>query len=434
MKDLLDNIKTKKAKIGVIGLGYVGLPLVSNFLKNGFEVIGIDVDDAKIKSLQSGESYIAHIDSSFIKDSIGNNLKVSSDISSVSKLDIIILCLPTPLNKNKEPDMSFVFNTIDELIPYLRSGQALSLESTTYPGTTSEDIFGMLQEKGLVAGEDINLIYSPEREDPGNAKFNTATIPKIVSGHTESCLRIAEALYSSIVDTIVPVSSTQTAELTKLLENIYRAVNIGLVNEMKIVSEKLGIDIYEVIDAASTKPFGFTPYYPGPGIGGHCIPIDPFYLTWKAKQHGVHTKFIELAGEINNSMPLRVLQKVEEVLLGKNLDISSSKILLLGMAYKKDLDDMRESPSISILQLLEDKGAEVNYSDPFIPVFPDTRKYEFNRGSLEINAQTLQDQDLVILCTDHTQFDYEFIRKESTEIIDTRGVYRGQLQANIHRA
>ena len=434
MKSLLDNIKTKKAKIGVIGLGYVGLPLVSNFLKNGFEVIGIDVDHAKIKSLKSGKSYIAHIDSSFIKDSIDNNLKVSSDISSVSKLDIIILCLPTPLNKNKEPDMSFVFNTINELIPYLRRGQALSLESTTYPGTTSEDVFGMLQEKGLVAGKDINLIYSPEREDPGNAKFNTATIPKIVSGHTESCLRIGEALYSSIVDTVVPVSSTQTAELTKLLENIYRAVNIGLVNEMKIVSEKLGIDIYEVIDAASTKPFGFTPYYPGPGIGGHCIPIDPFYLTWKAKQHGVHTKFIELAGEINNSMPLRALQKVEEVLLGKNLEISSSKILLLGMAYKKDVDDMRESPSISILQLLEDKGAEVNYSDPFIPVFPDTRKYEFNRGSLEINAQTLQDQDLVILCTDHTQFDYEFIRKESTEIIDTRGVYRGQLQANIHRA
>ena len=434
MKNLQQNITSKDAKIGIIGLGYVGLPLVASFLKQGFNVIGIDIDKHKIDQLLKGNSYISHIGPSFLAEHVGKSLKVSTDISIIQEVDVIILCLPTPLKTNKEPDMSYVFNTIDRAIPFLREGQALSLESTTYPGTTSEDIYKKLKINGFIPGENFSLIYSPEREDPGNENFNTQTIPKIVSGHTKSCLVIGKAIYSQIVDKVISVSSTQTAELTKLLENIHRAVNIGLVNEMKIVAEELGIDIYEVIDAASTKPFGFTPYYPGPGIGGHCIPIDPFYLTWKAKQYGVHTKFIELAGEINSHMPYRVVERALMILKNKSIDLKKAKILILGIAYKKDVDDIRESPSLIIMDLLEEKGPTVDYSDPFIASFPNTRKYNFERDSIEINKQNLQKYDLVILCTDHTSFDYNLILKESIDLLDTRGIYRDINLTNLHKA
>ncbi len=434
MKNLQQNITSKDAKIGIIGLGYVGLPLVASFLKQGFNVIGIDIDKHKIDQLLKGNSYISHIGPSFLAEHVGKSLKVSTDISIIQEVDVIILCLPTPLKTNKEPDMSYVFNTIDRAIPFLREGQALSLESTTYPGTTSEDIYKKLKINGFIPGENFSLIYSPEREDPGNENFNTQTIPKIVSGHTKSCLVIGKAIYSQIVDKVISVSSTQTAELTKLLENIHRAVNIGLVNEMKIVAEELGIDIYEVIDAASTKPFGFTPYYPGPGIGGHCIPIDPFYLTWKAKQYGVHTKFIELAGEINSHMPYRVVERALIILKNKSIDLKKAKILILGIAYKKDVDDIRESPSLIIMDLLEEKGPTVDYSDPFIASFPNTRKYNFERDSIEINKQNLQKYDLVILCTDHTSFDYNLILKESIDLLDTRGIYRDINLTNLHKA
>jgi len=434
MNEIISKIKSREAKIGVIGLGYVGLPLVLEFLSKGFHLLGIDVDKEKIERINNGDSCISHISSELVKRYINKELTVSSDIKLISKVDIIILCLPTPLDSKKEPDMSYVFNTIKSIVPYLKKGHSIILESTTYPGTTSEDILKFLQKSGLKVGEEIFLIYSPEREDPGNKNFSTATIPKIVSGHTPKCLKIAEVLYGAIVEKVISVSSTKTAELTKLLENIHRAVNIGLVNEMKIVAEELGIDIYEVIDAASTKPFGFTAYYPGPGIGGHCIPIDPFYLTWKAKQIGIHTKFIELAGEINNLMPHRVVKKAEEILNDSGSEIKDSEILILGLAYKKDVDDMRESPSITIMELLEEKGAKVNYSDPLIKTFPKTRDHHIKKDSVEIEPSILENHDLVILVTDHSSFNYKLIEKHSRAIVDTRGVYRNSEGNHIKRA
>ena len=434
MEDLISKLQKKEAKIGIIGLGYVGLPLVSEFLSKGFDVIGIDKDQSKIDSLNNQQSYIAHIEDKFISKYLSKSFQASTDISMIEKLDVIVMCLPTPLKENFEPEMKYVFDTVDELIPFLQRGQALSLESTTYPGTTSEDILNKLKKTKYKIGEDFFLIYSPEREAPGNKTFKNHQIPKIVSGHTRNCLEVGKKLYDSIVDKVVPVSSTRTAELTKLLENIHRAVNIGLVNEMKIVAEALEVDIYEVIDAAATKPFGFTPYYPGPGIGGHCIPIDPFYLTWKAKQLGVHTKFIELAGEINNKMPTKVVEKGISILKEKSLDIKNAKILLLGLAYKKDVDDMRESPSIKIMNLFEKHGADVSYSDPFIKTFPKTRDYNYDKKSIEITPKKLKAFDLVVIATDHSSFDYQMIRKESLCILDTRGIYRKNSNRKIFKA
>ncbi len=434
MKNLISKIELKKAKIGIVGLGYVGLPLVSEFLSNGFEVIGIDKDQSKIDALNDRKSYIAHINSKFISKYLSKSLTVSTDISSLKNADVIILCLPTPLKENYEPEMKYVFDTIEELIPFLNNGQALCLESTTYPGTTSEDIFEKLKKTKLKIGEDFFLIYSPEREDPGNKTFKNHQIPKIVSGHTKNCLEVGLTIYESIVDKVVKVSSTKTAELTKLLENIHRAVNIGLVNEMKIVSEALGVDIHEVIDAAATKPFGFTPYYPGPGIGGHCIPIDPFYLTWKAKKLGVHTKFIELAGEINNSMPAKVVDKGLSILKENKKNIKTSKILLLGLAYKKDVDDMRESPAIKIMELFEKEGSEVSYSDPFIKSFPKLRNYKYEKESIKISPESLNQFDLVVITTDHSSFDYEMIRRNAQIVLDTRGIYRNNSSKNVYKA
>jgi len=422
---LSNRLKSKDAKICVVGLGYVGLPLVLRYTDVGFSVLGIDIDEAKVEQLNNGESYIEHISKDRVKNANSHGFKATTDFSMVNECDAIILCVPTPLNKFKEPDMRYVKSTADSISPWLRSAQAVSLESTTYPGTTEEELLPRLESGGLIVGKDIFLIYSPEREDPGNPNFETQTIPKILGGHTEACKSIGIQLYEKAIDTVVPVSSTKVAEMTKLLENIHRAVNIGLVNEMKIVADQMGIDIFEVIDAAATKPFGFTVFQPGPGLGGHCIPIDPFYLTWKAKEYGVHTRFIELAGEINQSMPGYVVSKLTDALNEKKIPLNGSKILILGIAYKKNVDDMRESPSVTIMEKLREKGADVHYSDPHVPKFPKLRDHQFDLKSVELSQQSLAKFDAVVLATDHDLFDYELIKNATALIVDSRGKYRG---------
>ncbi|MFZ2160219.1 MAG: nucleotide sugar dehydrogenase, partial [Bradyrhizobium sp.] len=339
--ELITKLNRKAARIGIVGLGYVGLPLMLRYCEVGYDVIGFDVDQSKVAALRSGRSYIEHIDSEKLSRFVGQSLEPTTDLARVSEVDALILCVPTPLSKHREPDLSFVLSTIDSVLPYLHRGMVLSLESTTYPGTTDEELKPRIEAQGLKVGEDIFLVFSPEREDPGNQSYSTQTIPKVCGGCTSQCLAAGIALYNQVVDKVVPVSSTRAAELTKLLENIHRSVNIGLVNEMKIVADKMGIDLHEVIRAAATKPFGFVPYYPGPGIGGHCIPIDPFYLTWKAREYGVHTRFIELAGEINSSMPDYVVSKVVDALNSRKKSVNGSKILVLGIAYKKNVDDSR---------------------------------------------------------------------------------------------
>ncbi|HIL19891.1 MAG TPA: nucleotide sugar dehydrogenase [Gammaproteobacteria bacterium] len=423
---LLKKFEAGQAVIGIVGLGYVGLPLMIRYSGIGFRVIGIDIDSSKVEKLNKGETYIEHIQSSQIQAAQKSGFEATSDFSRAGECDALILCVPTPLNKYREPDMSFVIDTVDALKPHFRAGHLLSLESTTYPGTTEEELLPRAEEGGLKAGEDIFLVYSPEREDPGNPNFETRTIPKVVGGHTENCRAVGEALYKPAIDQVVLVSSTKVAEMTKLLENIHRAVNIGLVNEMKIVADRMGIDIFEVVDAAATKPFGFTPYYPGPGLGGHCIPIDPFYLTWKAREYGLHTRFIELSGEVNQAMPEYVVSKVIDGLNQKSKSLQGSKILVLGIAYKKNVDDMRESPSVMMMELLRNKGAHVSYSDPHVPVFPVMRKHSFDLSSVNLTPETLGDFDAVILATDHDRFDYELIVSYSNIVVDTRGKYRGR--------
>lgn len=424
MDHLISKLKNREAIIGVVGLGYVGLPLVLRYTNIGYKVVGFDVDSEKVNALNNKKSYIEHIPSQKIDEAVDSGFEATTDFSKVSACDALILCVPTPLNKHREPDMSFVISTTDSLIPYLRANQIISLESTTYPGTTKEELLPRVESNGLIVGKDVFLVYSPEREDPGNPNFETRTIPKVVGGHTEACLQAGVALYGQAIDELVPVSSTQAAEMTKLLENIHRAVNIGLVNEMKIVSDKMGIDIHEVINAASTKPFGFTAYYPGPGLGGHCIPIDPFYLTWKAREYGVHTRFIELAGEVNTSMPEWVANKVTWALNEQGKAVKGSKVLVLGISYKKNVDDMRESPSVELMELLESRGAVVAYSDPHVPVFPKMREHSFNLSSTDINEKSLAEFDAVLLATDHDKFDYELIKNHAAVVIDTRGRYK----------
>jgi UDP-N-acetyl-D-glucosamine dehydrogenase len=388
-------------------------------------VIGFDIDANKIDQLNQGKSYIKHIDNDRITQIWqSQQYQTTTDFSRISEADILVLCVPTPLGHHREPDLSFVLNTINSLLPYLRQGQLISLESTTYPGTTEEELRPLIEQKGFKIGKDIFLVYSPEREDPGNRQFSTNNIPKIVGGSTPACLERGLEFYSSIVETVIPVTSTQVAEMTKILENIYRAVNIGLVNELKILADKMGIDIWEVVDAAATKPFGFTPFYPGPGLGGHCIPIDPFYLTWKAKEYGISTRFIELAGEINTFMPHWVVTKVMDALNNHGKALKDSKILVLGIAYKKNVDDSRESPAIELMQLLFKKGAIISYSDPFIPNFPKKRNYSFNLKSVEISPEILPSFDCVLLATDHDAYDYEMIQQHSKLVVDTRGRYR----------
>ncbi|WP_409297406.1 UDP-N-acetyl-D-glucosamine 6-dehydrogenase [Pseudomonas sp. KCJK8993] len=429
----IEKFKSKEALIGIIGLGYVGLPLMLRYNAIGFRVLGIDVDQDKVNQLNAGRSYIEHIPASKIAAAHASGFEATVDFSRVSECDALILCVPTPLNKYREPDMSFVINTTDSLKPYLRAGQVVSLESTTYPGTTEEELLPRVEEGGLKVGQNIFLVYSPEREDPGNPDFETRTIPKVVGGHTAACLEVGVALYEQAIDKVVLVSSTKAAEMTKLLENIHRAVNIGLVNEMKVVADRMGIDIFEVVDAAATKPFGFTAYYPGPGLGGHCIPIDPFYLTWKAREYGLHTRFIELSGEVNQAMPEYVVNKLVDALNDGRRALKDSRILVLGIAYKKNVDDMRESPSVEIMELLEAKGAIVAYSDPHVPVFPKMREHHFDLSSVPLTASTLAEFDAVVLATDHDKFDYELIKASARLIIDSRGKYR-QPEAHIVKA
>lgn len=426
----VSKFKNKEALIGIVGLGYVGLPLMLRYNAIGFRVLGIDIDDSKVTKLNSGQSYIEHIPAKKIEAARESGFEATTDFSRASECDALILCVPTPLNKYREPDMSFVINTTDAIKPYLRTGQVVSLESTTYPGTTEEELLPRVQEGGLVVGENIFLVYSPEREDPGNPNFETRTIPKVIGGHTPACLEVGIALYEHAIDKVVPVSSTKAAEMTKLLENIHRAVNIGLVNEMKIVADRMGIDIFEVVEAAATKPFGFTPYYPGPGLGGHCIPIDPFYLTWKAREYGLHTRFIELAGEVNCAMPEYVLSKLMDGLNNSGKALKGSRILVLGIAYKKNVDDMRESPSVEIMELIEAKGGIVAYSDPHVPVFPKMREHFFDLSSEILNAENIASFDALVLATDHDKFDYELIKEHSQLIVDSRGKYRAP-QKNI---
>lgn len=421
---LIKKLQAKNAVIGIVGLGYVGLPLMLRYNDIGFRVLGIDIDQEKVDRLNAGKSYIEHIPSEKVAKATKSGFEATSDFSRVAEADAVILCVPTPLNKYREPDMSFVLNTTNALKPYLREGQVVSLESTTYPGTTEEELLPRVQENGLVVGENLFLVYSPEREDPGNLDFETRTIPKVVGGHTPACREVGIALYEPAIDQVVPVSSTKAAEMTKLLENIHRAVNIGLVNEMKIVADRMGIDIFEVVDAAATKPFGFTPYYPGPGLGGHCIPIDPFYLTWKAREYGLHTRFIELSGEVNRGMPEYVVGKLMDGLNQHGKPLKGSRVLVLGIAYKKNVDDMRESPSVEIMELIEAKGAEVRYSDPHVPVFPKMREHHFDLSSVELNAESLAGFDAVVLATDHDRFDYELIKQHARLLVDSRGIWR----------
>lgn len=432
-EQLLKKLEARRAIIGILGLGYVGQPLALRYSQLGYKVLGFDIDAEKVDQLNAGHSHIEHIDDADIAAANTAGMECTTDFSRTSEADALILCVPTPLNKYREPDLSYVISTTDSVVPYLRAGQVVSLESTTYPGTTEEELLPRITSGGLAIGEDIFLVYSPEREDPGNANFTTNTIPKVVGGHTPACLEVGKALYGQAIDQIVPVTSTKAAEMTKLLENIHRAVNIGLVNEMKIVADRMGIDIFEVIDAAATKPFGFTAYYPGPGLGGHCIPIDPFYLTWKAREYGLHTRFIELSGEINRAMPEYVVGKVFKSLNEGRKALHGSKVLVLGIAYKKNVDDMRESPSVEVMELLRSAGAEVAYSDPHVPVFPKMREHKFDLSSVALTPDTVAGFDAVVLTTDHAKFDYDMIRTNAQVIIDSRGVYRAPAE-NIVKA
>jgi UDP-N-acetyl-D-glucosamine dehydrogenase len=430
---LLQKLRDKSARIGIVGLGYVGLPLALRFSEAGFAVSGLDIDPDKVKALNAGRSYIAQIPAERIAQAVKAKFQASADFAAAEDCDALIICVPTPLGKHHEPDVSFIVDTMAALKPHLRKGQAVSLESTTYPGTTEELVLPVMQAAGLTAGVDGFVVYSPEREDPGNKSFRTQTIPKVVSGFTPACREVAVALYSGVIDKVVPVSSLRTAEMTKLLENIHRAINIGLVNEMKIVADRMDIDIHEVIDAAATKPFGFVPYYPGPGLGGHCIPIDPFYLTWKALEYGVDTRFIRLAGEVNSRMPEWVIEKTVAALNQHGKALKGSRVLVLGIAYKKNVDDTRESPAVEIMELLRERGAEVAYSDPFVPKFPKMREHRFDLASVALTAESVGQYDAVLLATDHDGFDYALIGAKAKLLVDTRGRFR-KPQDNLVKA
>jgi UDP-N-acetyl-D-glucosamine dehydrogenase len=419
---LLDKIKKKEAKIGVVGLGYVGLPLVIEFCKSGFSVTGLDIDQNKIEALSKGKSFIKHIPDEKIQtlNEVGS-FNASSDFSLVENLDCVLICVPTPLNKNREPDMSYIVNTSQQISHHIKKDQLIILESTTYPGTTQEVLLPELESRsGLKGNVDFFVAYSPEREDPNNKDFTTSSIPKVIGADHPVGLETSQALYSNIINETVPVSSTRVAEATKLMENIFRSVNIALVNELKMVFDKMEIDIWEVIEASSTKPFGFMPFYPGPGLGGHCIPIDPFYLTWKAREYNVSTKFIELAGEVNISMPEYVLKKTFGALNQSGTSVKNSKILLLGLAYKKNVDDHRESVTFKIMDLLSENGATVDYNDPYIPEIMPVRKYKQFVGKKSVPLENLNQYDLTIILTDHSSYNYEAIVEQSKIVVDTR--------------
>jgi UDP-N-acetyl-D-glucosamine dehydrogenase len=418
-------IDGKKALVGVIGMGYVGLPLALEFCRSGFRVLGFDTDQTKVDALNAGRSYIGHIPSEKVKSFSGEGrFSATSDFSRLSEPDCITVCVPTPLNEQKEPDLKYVAQTASDIGKTLRKGQLVILESTTYPGTTEELVLPMLNRNKLAVGRDFFVAYSPEREDPGNRRFPIEKIPKVVGGVTADCAELADKLYSKIFQRVVHVSSPRAAEMTKLLENIFRCVNIALVNELKMLSERMDIDIWEVIEAASTKPFGFMPFYPGPGLGGHCIPIDPFYLSWKAKEYDFRTRFIELAGELNTAAPYHVVQRITEALNARKKTLSGSRILILGVAYKPDVDDMRESPAIKIIELLLERSASVYYNDPHIPKFPKLRKGDFRLKSAQLTAEFLKSIDCAVIVTNHSSYDYDNIVKRSKLVVDTRNATR----------
>ena len=429
--EILDKIRERKARTGVIGLGYVGLPLAIEFARAGFHAVGIDVDKRKVDAINAGTSYIVDTSSEEVASLVATGrLKATTDFKVIEGLDSINICVPTPLRKTKDPDMTFILAAVAEIKKYLQPGQLIILESTTYPGTTEEVVLPALEESGLKVGEDFFLAFSPERIDPGNKTFNTRNIPKVVGGVTARCTQVAKTLYEQSIETVVPVSSTRVAEMVKLLENTFRAVNIGLVNELALMSAKLNINVWEVIDAAATKPFGFMPFYPGPGLGGHCIPIDPFYLGWKAKMNGFEPRFIELAGQINEAMPKFVVDKVTDALNGDGKAVRKAKIHILGVAYKKDVNDVRESPSLHVMKMLVDKGAALSYSDPFVP--------EIREEGLEMKAIPVREAleggtDCVVLLTDHTGFNYSEIVHLAPLIVDTRNALRDFIGGNIAR-
>jgi len=429
----LRKVEDRCAVVGVIGLGYVGLPLALSLAEAGFTTLGFDVDRAKMDLIQAGRSYILHIPGDRLQKAVaGGRFSATGDFSRAAEADALIICVPTPLNRHREPDLSFVTGTLDSLLPHLKAGQLLSLESTTYPGTTAEVLRPPLEKLGFKIGTDFFLVFSPEREDPGNPDFETRTIPKVLGGETEACARVGLALYRAVIGRMIQVSSTRAAELVKLLENIYRAVNIGLVNELKMLTDRMGLDVFEIINAAATKPFGFTPFYPGPGLGGHCIPIDPFYLTWKARAYGVNTRFIELAGEINRSMPHWVVEKLAQALNDRGRPLKGARVLILGLAYKKDVADMRESPSVEIMELLLARGADLCYSDPHVPVFPSIRRGRYDLASVPLTPESLRAIEAALLLTNHAAFDYRLIADHAPLIVDTRGVF--EPAANVVRA
>jgi UDP-N-acetyl-D-glucosamine dehydrogenase len=416
-------------KTAIVGLGYVGLPLSLQFARSGVNVLGLDIDSAKVEAIHAGRSYIKHIASEAIAEMVkAGRFSASTDFSRVRELDAVIICVPTPLNKNREPDISFILKTGEAIAPHLQRGMLVVLESTTYPGTTDEDLRGVLEAgSGLKAGVDFHLAFSPEREDPGNPDSKVASVPKVVGGLTPACLARATALYGKAIKTLVPVSSCRVAEATKLLENIFRGVNIALVNELKVVYAAMGIDVWEVINAAKTKPFGFMPFYPGPGLGGHCIPIDPFYLTWKAREYGQHTRFIELAGEVNSAMPAHVVSRVADALNAHRKSVKGSRVLVLGLAYKPNVDDYRESPSFVLMDQLKERGAEVSFHDPYVPKIGMTREHAQWAGkqSVKWDRALLQGFDVVLIATNHGNVDYAELAEVSECIVDTRNAMAG---------
>ena len=414
-------IKSKKVVVGILGLGYVGLPLAREFASAGIKVMGFDIDEAKVKKLNSGKSILKTVSHEAVKKMVKSKLfTATTKMSQIKKADAILICVPTPLTENREPDMQYVEGSCCTIAKYLRKGQLVSLESTTYPGTTRELMKPILEAGGLKAGKDFYLAYSPEREDPGNKNFTTKTIPKVVGGLTPTCKSLARKLYCLAIDTMVPVSSLEAAESAKIVENVYRCINIAMVNELKMVFDRMGIDVWEVIRAASTKPFGYHPFYPGPGLGGHCIPIDPFYLTWKARQYGMPTRFIELAGEINTDMPHYVVHKVMEALNSKKKSLNGSKVLVLGLAYKPDIDDVRESPSLELIELLKAAGAKVDYNDPYLPKTHKMREYDLKMKSVSLTAVKVKSYDCVLISTNHSDYDYQWIVKNAKLVVDTR--------------
>lgn len=434
---LRKRIEAHSASVGVIGLGYVGLPLAIEFARARFPVTGFDLDREKVEDILAGRSYIKHIQPAAIRELHQEDVvSATDDFRLLRRMDCILICVPTPLTPHQDPDMSYIQATVETIAQYLTPGQLIVLESTTYPGTTREVVKPGLEKTGLKAGKDFFLAFSPEREDPGNPDFATASIPKVVGGLNRDSLILARRLYDVIVPKTIPVSSPDVAEATKLLENIYRSVNIALVNELKIVFEKMGIDIWEVIAAASSKPFGYTPFYPGPGLGGHCIPIDPFYLTWRAKEFDIPTRFIQLAGEINTAMPDRVIDRLQKALNQDEKSLKKSRVLILGVAYKRDVDDLRESPALRLIELLRAAGARVSYHDPYVPVLPRTRKYRFRKRSQDLTPELLEELDAVLIATDHRSVDYRLIGRHARLVVDTRNAMAsaGRTKARIVRA